>query len=212
MLNRVGRKILNKDKIMATYVLTLPIGQITRNSNGTFSGQLFNSKQLESEWRPISPEHNGGWKAGDKLIVACGFHTKEIIDPHTSQPYPSNEQPTPSDFYGLSVDALYNPTPQQIRNAENNLKNQHAGIIGPGITNNTIPNNGTDIFYNAVSDSENVNLQPSSRGTIEDIVYMWTMDFNSSFNPPTPRGANMNPLEIELIFGYGDPMLAESLT
>lgn len=189
---------------MATYVLTLPVGQITRNADGTFRGQLFDSQKLESAWSPTSPENNGGWKAGDKLMVVCGFHTSKLKD------YPDNEQPTPSDFFGLSVDALYDPTQQEIISAENTLKRKSSGIVGSGITVNSTPNNNTDVFYKAISYTENVNLQPASRGTITDIVYMWSMDFNSNFN--NNGKGNIDTLKMELIFGYGDPMIAESLT
>jgi len=195
---------------MATYLLQLPIGEIVRNPDGTFRGQIFDSSESEKFWAPQSPEFNGGWDAGDKLIVTCGFHTAEIIDPSTGQPYPLNEQPVPSDFYGLSVDGLYDPTAQQLQRAERNLKSQSAGIVGPGITTSATPNNNTDIFYNAQSFSEDVQLQPASRGTIPNIVYMWTMDFNANFN--NNGAGNVNTLEIELLFGYGDPMLVESLT
>lgn len=192
---------------MSTYILTLPIGKITLGPNGKFNGQVFNSGDLKNAWSPSNPNTNGGWQQGDKLIVVCGFHTAEIINPETNQPYPT--QPTPADFYGLSVAALYNPTKQDIRNAENQLARNQAGTVGTGITENSAPS-ASDLFFNAKSSKEDVWLQPTSRGELKDIVFMWTMDFNSGYVPR--NGSEFDTDKVDLIFGYGDPNVGDDWT
>ena len=187
------------------YTLTLPKGKI-QLIDGKFRGQLFKSSQVDA-WSPQNPAAAGGWVSGDSLTVIATFNTGQVIDPSTGQPYA--KQPTPSDYYGLSVDALYNPTSGQVTTAENNLKRQAAGVAGPGITTSGTPNNATDIFYNAVSTKGTISLVPSSRGSF-DVVYKWVMTFNPNFNNGGTTA--IDTTKIELIFGYGDPMLSESMT
>jgi hypothetical protein len=171
------------------YSLILPQGVITEN-RGSFVGS-----QTHGIWSPCNPVAVGGWKAGDTLIVICTFD----LNPNTS------DLPDASEYYGLSAAALNNPTANGIQGVINKMKRQSAGIVEGGITQSATPNNNTDIFYNAVSNSESIPLTPSSRGTIQNIVYKWTMDYNANY-------VNVNPINIELIYGYGDPMLTESLT
>lgn len=172
------------------YVLILPEGAITENR-----GKFVGSKTV-GIWSPHNPDYNGiGWQAGDTLTVVATFN----LNPNTPTLPPASE------YYGLSCAALNDPTPSGISNIENWLKGQAAGVAGAGITTNTTPDNNTDIFFNAVPYRTNIQLQPSSRGTISNIVYKWTMDYNANY-------VGVNPLNVELIYGYGDPMLSESLT
>ncbi|MEO1263756.1 MAG: hypothetical protein AAFZ15_33420 [Bacteroidota bacterium] len=202
---------------MTEYTLVLPMGKITYDPDkDSFRGQIFKSSELKSAWHPKDPggKYGKGWMEGDTLEVVCTFHTALIIDPTTitpanpdGNPYPMDKQPKPSDFYGLSVSALNNPTEQEIKGAENDLSTKRAGIVDKGITESSTPDNSKHIFYNAKPSRTTQTLDPEERGTLKDIVYKWKMDFNPNFKPS--KGV-MNPKKIDIIFGYGDPMVGDA--
>lgn len=173
------------------YHLTLPKGVITEN-RGVFVGS-----KTHGIWSPFAPGSKSapkGWQAGDKLVVTCTFN----LYPNTT------DLPKAKDYYGLSVAAINNPTPAEVKKVEGNMKRRSAGTTGQGVTTSTTPNDQS-IFYNAVPEKATFALQPASRGIINNIVYHWTMDYNAAY-------PGVNPTDIEIIFGYGDPMIDEEIT
>lgn len=169
------------------YHLTLPKGQIK------LRGNVFVGSNTEGEWSPVNPMKLGGWKKGDELTVTCTFNT---------QPEGLPRLPDANEYFGLSVAALNNPTEQEIQNEIRKVKSFSAGQALDGITNSDNPANS--IFYKAKSETVNIPLQPSSRGTIQNIVYDWHMVYTGN--------EGLDPNNIELIFGYGDPMDSEERT
>ena len=170
------------------YFLTLPQGAITVNR-----GQFVGSHTV-GIWSPFNPVHNNGWQEGDTLTIVATFNL-----------YPENLAPNfprAFEYVGLSAAALNRPTRERINQVIGQLMRPSRGTVAEGITENSTPNNATDIFYNVVSETETISLQPSSRGTIQNLVYQWKMDYNSNYE-------NVDPMDIELIFGYGDPMDTE---
>jgi len=171
------------------YRLTLPIGQIH------FKNNLWIGSQTTANFLPWNPEVVGGWKTGDTLQVMCAFDLNPNITP----------LPPATEYQGLVVGALNNPTAAEIRALKQTITGTWSGgTVQAGITTNSSPG-ATDIFYNATSlSAPPLQLTPSSRGTLPSLVYEWTMTYNAS--------GNFNPNGIELVFGYGDPMDSEVQT
>jgi len=167
------------------YTLTLPKGQIS------FKHNLFVGSTTQGQWAPTNPEQQGGWANGDILQVSCTFNLNPPISP----------LPAASDYEGLVVGALNDPTPQQIEALKNQIiSTWSGGTVVAGITENSSPGSG-DIFYNAQPQSFTTQLTPSSRGTLTNLVYEWTMAYNGA--------GGFDPRNIELVFGYGDPQDSE---
>lgn len=175
---------------MATsYTLTLPQGVITEN-RGQFVGS-----ETHGIWSPVNPKALGGWKDGDTLTVVCTFN----LNPENTA-----DLPPASSYFGLSAAAINNASSTAgetaINQAKTWLASQRAGIVGAGITTGSA--SSSFLFYNASSETENIPLVPTTRGTITDIVYEWNMTYNANY-------PNVTVKDIEIIFGYGDPMWDE---
>lgn len=184
------------------YTLTEPKGQIV------FRNNLFHGSQVEGNWSPFNPEQNQGWQDGDTLTVTCTFN----LYPNGTKG-PDFVGPNANQYMGLCVGALNKPTPGQIQNLKSRISGARIGNgkLFDGITTNATPSDN-DIFYAAVSTAlgtsqtlEGNDQYGSPRGTISgDLIYQWTMQYNAS--------SNFDPTDIEIIFGYGDPMIDEEKT
>lgn len=167
------------------YTLTLPKGQIH------FKHNLFTGSETQGQWSPMNPAENGGWKSGDVLQVSCTYNLNPNI----------KKLPPASDYEGLVVGALNNPTKAQITALKNHIIGTFSGgTVVAGITTNSSPGAG-DIFYAAASKTFSAQLNPPSRGELNNLVYEWTMTYNAE--------GGFDPMNIELVFGYGDPMDSE---
>ncbi len=186
---------------MTAYTLNLPKGVITYG-HGAWRGS-----STQGEWSPFNPIDAGGWKAGDTLTVTVAFNLKPSN-------LPQNEWPPASEYHGAAAIALYNPTTAQIQQAVRDLYNGPGwnikGFVGAGIsTSSAEPQPGSGVyFYDAQASTLSVGLTPASRGSLDNYIHQWTMKY---YNDPTLT----NPAEgthIELVFGYGDPMVSEEDT
>lgn len=166
------------------YNLTLEKGAITLH-NGIYTGS-----SPEAVWSPADPKTLGGWQDGDQLHVVCTFDLNPDVNP----------KPNASQYYGLVVGACNDADSATIKQYENVAywSQKQGQILGNHITT---ANSGSsnDIFYSAVSESGTFPLTPSSRGTLNNLIYKWVMTYNGS-------NTVADGDHVELVFGYGDPM------
>lgn len=172
------------------YHLLLPKGTITEN-RGAFVGS--ETHGIWSPYKPGSKSAPKGWQKGDQLIVSCEFN----LYPNTT------DLPPASAYYGLSVAAINNASVEQQKIVEKEMQRKSAGVVGEGVTESVFP--AGCLFYKAVPLRTSIPLQPASRGTVNNIVYQWSMDYNADY-------PNVNPTAINIIFGYGDPMWDDEKT
>lgn len=182
-------------RVFMEYHLTLPQGTISVR-NGIFQGS-----QTNVIWSPCNPNEMGGWMDGDELNVVCTFNLNPPITP----------LPGSGEYAGLCVGACSDQDTtgitQLITEAQQiyvpNVGQLLGTSSGQQITTNATPASG-NIFYNAQSTSGDFPLTPSTRGTLSNYIYKWVMFYNGS-NTVVPSGSN-----VEIVFGYGDPMWSES--
>ncbi|MEM7037608.1 MAG: hypothetical protein AAF570_11565 [Bacteroidota bacterium] len=174
------------------YHLTLEQGAITLR-NGIYTGS-----STQSVWSPFNPNDNGGWQNGDELNVVCTFN----LNPHVTP------KPPAIDYAGLCVGACNSTNSDEVASLESQARTLPRGnkgtLLGNGITTED-STSSTAIFYNAKPYTATVQLEPTSRGSLVDYVYKWTMIFNGS-NTIT------NGTNTEIIFGYGDPQTTEVIS
>lgn len=177
---------------MTPYTLTEPKGQIT------FRDKKWYGSKVEGHWAPYNPNIVGGWKDGDTLTVSVTFN----VDP--TMP-PGQPQPPASQYYGLCVAALNEPTEQEIEAVDKKMSGstgRSGGLFG-GITTSAIA--GSNIFYNAKSTPLGASVPVAGGGNLSaTLIFMWTMQYNAK--------GGFNAQDIELIFGYGDPMIDNEKT
>jgi hypothetical protein len=171
------------------YHLTLPKGLIT------FRHGIYQGSNTQAVWSPCNPTDNGGWQNGDTLMVSCSFN----LNPNIAVPPPSSEyaglcagscsgkDQTTINALIAQAQAIYVPTPGQL--------------LGNGITTSATPAD-SNLFYNAASVTGTFVLKPAGRGTLPNYIYQWTMTYNG-----TNTVADGN--DVEIVFGYGDPMNSE---
>lgn len=172
------------------YHLTLPKGLITLR-NGIYQGS-----HTEAVWSPFNPIETGGWQNGDTLAVVCSFN----LNPNVSPKPPANQ------YAGLCAGAC-NATNQGAVNSliaqAKSLPLASPGkLLGNGISTATSSPPATALFYKCVATTGTFALQPTSRGTLTNYVYRYVMTYNGSNTV-----ANGN--QVEIVFGYGDPMDSE---
>jgi len=176
------------------YTLTLPAGVITVR-NGIYKGS-----NTQAQWAPCNPLQNGGWKAGDTLLVTCTLNLSPNVNP----------MPPSTDYAGLCAGACA-ANNQAAVNALTalavNLPIPNPGqLLGTGITTSAtaIP---SAIFYNCIATTGTFVLPapPPNRGTLTNYIYQYSMAYNAG-NTITGAGGGNN---VEIVFGYGDPMNSE---
>lgn len=166
------------------YNLTLEKGAITLR-NGIYTGS-----STDAVWSPGNPKSLGGWKDGDELHVVCTFDFNPDVNP----------KPNASQYYGLVVGACNDTDGPTIRQYENVAywAQKKGQILGNHITTSN-SKSGNVIFNNAVSTTGTFPLSPSSRGTLNNLIYKWVMTYNGD-------NTIADGDHVELVFGYGDPM------
>lgn len=182
-------------RIFMEYHLTLPQGTISVR-NGIFKGS-----QTNVIWSPCNPNEMGGWMDGDELNVVCTFNLNPPISP----------LPGAGEYAGLCVGSCSDQDAtgiaQLVAEAQQILVPNIGQLLGTSsgqqITTNATPAAG-NIFYNAQPTSGDFPLTPSSRGSLSGYIYKWVMYYNGS-NTVVPGGSN-----VEIVFGYGDPMWSET--
>lgn len=170
------------------YSLTLPKGAITKTRKGIYQGS-----NTEAQWAPFNPNLNGGWKSGDTLDVICTFN----INPPGITPPPAGE------YVGLCAGACHINSPIEIAKLIREATSIGSGNPGKLVGNGIVKGAKTDsaIFYNAVATTHTIVL-PNGRGTLTNYVYKWAMTYNDTNTVATGE-------DVEIVFGYGDPMNSE---
>jgi peptidyl-Lys metalloendopeptidase len=181
-------------RVYYSYTLTLPEGTISVRN------KIFKGSQTEAIWSPCNPNEVGGWLQGDQLAVICSFNLNPPITP----------QPSASEYCGLCVGACSD----QDTNGIATLISEAQGIYVPNpgqllgvnslnqVTTNTTPV-ASNIFYSADMTAGTFPLTPATRGTLSNYIYQWSLTYNGD-NTIVPSGSN-----VEVVFGYGDPMWSE---
>lgn len=172
-----------------TYNLTLPKGFIT------FRNGIYQGSNTEAVWSPCNPDDNSGWQDGDILIITCSLN----INPAMTNPPPATQ------YAGLCAGAC-NDSDQSTINALISQAKQiyvpsPGQLLGTGITTSATPQ-PSNLFYNAIAIKGTFILTPPSRGTLTNYIYQWTLTYNG--NNTIAKGN-----QVEIVFGYGDPMDSE---
>lgn len=175
------------------YTLTLPAGTITLTRDGIFKGS-----NTTASWSPCNPLDSsaGGWVDGDTLVVTCSLNIN---------PQGLSKLPPSTEYVGLCAGAC-NATDtttvnRLIADAKGIITPNPGKLIGNGISTSS-SRSTTSIFYNCTQLTESFILKPSSRGTLNNYVYQYSMTYNGQ-NTVAPAN------QVEIVFGYGDPMNSE---
>jgi hypothetical protein len=170
------------------YQLTLPKGAIKRR------GTVYIGSHTDMIWSPVNPEDNGGWKNGDILSVTCSFNLNPDVNP----------KPPSYDYGGLCAGACNSGDSSAVAaliRAAKNLPLRTTGVLlNSGMTTNTTPASD-NIFYGATYEAATFHLErtyPNNK-TLVNYKYHWEMIFNGANT--VADGEN-----VEIVFGYGDPM------
>lgn len=171
------------------YFLTLPKGKIT------FRNGMYQGSNTEAVWAPCNPNDVGGWQNGDTLTVNCTFNLN-----------PTNVVPPPSTEYaGLCVGSCNAANTAGVKalisEAQAIFVPNPGKILGSTISTSPTPAPNA-IFYNAKSMTGTFALQPASRGSLNNYIFQWTMTYNAN-------NTIANGTDVEIVFGYGDPMTSE---
>ena len=182
---------------MTAYHLTLPKGTITKSH-----GEMYHGSHTTAVWAPYNPLTVGGWKKGDTVEIMCTFN----LEPDNLD---KKDWPPAKNYNGLCVGACMASdkaaVTQLIASAKRLALGNKGQLIGSHITKAN-KKSYNDIFYNAqLTILPNIELNPSNRGTLTGLVYEWTLTYNDEQDVASPK-------DIELVFGYGDPMAAEVMT
>jgi len=114
--------------------------------------------------------------------------------------------PPASDYNGLVAGATFDKNAAEIAKLKQTAQQIPGGttgqLLGTGISTSPQKSNNA-IFYNAQSKQVTIALSPSSRGTLHNFIYQWTMKYNGD-TTTVPNGDH-----VEILFGYGDPMFSE---
>ncbi len=191
---------------MLHYSLTLPQGEITLVGAEAgivrgVRGNMYRGSTTIAVWSPAHPIDLGGFKDGDELVVRATFN----LNPTTMS---ADLRPPAINYVGLSVGACHSTDRAAVEGLEHKAKNLALGNVGHllgGISTSQERSNDA-IFYKAESYViPEMQLDPPSRGKLINYVHKWKMIFNSH-NTIDPSGK-----EVELVFGYGDPMFSEDI-
>ena len=178
------------------YTLTLPEGTIT------YKGGNYHGTATTGHWSPANPDTFGGLKDKDTVSVVCTFNLNPTM-PH-NVPMPGY-----SDYYGLCVGACEKGDTAAITRMEtakyySTKTGQLVQYPLDGVMQTTTTTNAVatpeNIFYNAQSESQPSTVLSNNRGTLPALVYNWTMTYNGS------NDICSNGKDVEIVYGYGDPM------
>jgi C1A family cysteine protease len=151
----------------------------------TYTLSLDNSGN--STWSPHNPNENAGWLDGDKLVITCSFNTTATGNPPATA------------YNGLSIGAACNQDQTNLNallTQVQSLSGTTGQLAGTGITNGAAGD--AAIFYNAQSAIiPSIPLKPSSRGSLTNFIYQWTMTYNGN------NTVVNNETQAALVFGYG---------
>lgn len=171
------------------YHLTLEKGAITYR-NGIYRGS-----STQAVWSPWNPLETGGWKAGDQLSVVCTFNLNPDVNP----------KPPAKEYVGLCVGACNSTNSDEVNKLENQARQLPLGtkgaLLGSNITKSDSPGDSA-IFYKAGPTAITIQLEPTSRGQLENYIYKWVMNYNAANTVASGK-------EVEIVFGYGDPQHTE---
>lgn len=175
---------------MSTYHLTLDKAAIT------YKDGIYTGAAPEAVWSPFDPNQSSGWQDGDQLVVVCTFD----LTPDTT-PLPAAKY-----YAGLAVGACSAGSSNVIQGLINQARSLGYGnkgqLLGDNVTRSDTATNG-EIFYDATPEKVTVALTPSSRGTLTNYKYKWTMTYNGNNN--IVSGGD----DVEIVFGYGDPHVGD---
>ena len=145
------------------------------------------------------------------MTVTCTFNPYPGIAAGTSKD--DFVGPAASEYMGVCVGALNNPTAAEIASLKSQIAGSYVGNgkLFAGVTANATAS-ASDIFYGATSTSlpsalalKGKTESGVSRGSLPaGLIYSWTMTYNGA--------GGFNGTDVELIFGYGDPMVDEEKT
>lgn len=207
------------EQVAHTYVLTLNAGKINF-VEGAVRGQMFEGSETTANWSPMNPKMRGGFKDGDILRVVATFNLSPENLEKEGKPWPPA-----SNYVGLSVGACLDSDEgriQELLGKARALPYEHNGHLLGGILpdesdpefhegpyqdhhgddpNNYIFLHAKGTRFGAPVPLEKNQYNEHDRGELPgSLVYKWEMIFNGHNNiDPTGK-------EVELIFGYGDPM------
>jgi len=171
------------------YHLTLPKGAITLR-NGIYRGS-----STEAVWSPYNPIETGGWEPGDQLEVICTFNLNPDVNP----------KPPAREYAGLCVGACNSTNQTAVQALESQARSLGLGnkgqLLGTHISTADTAQD-SDIFYKSGPTAVTIQLQPTSRGVLENYIYKWNLHYNGG-NTVAPGN------EVEIVFGYGDPQFSE---
>lgn len=156
--------------------------------SGTNYTLLLNSDGSHS-WSPNNPNEQAGWFDGDTLEIVGTFDLNPNVDP----------LPNANEYVGLCLGATNNndttAMDDLLAKASSLPTGTTGSLLGTGITSGA--KTDATVFYNATSKVlPSLQLSPSSRGTLENLVYKWNMTYNG-----TNTVVNTNR-EVALVFGY----------
>ena len=175
-----------------TYHLTLPKGLIT------FRNGIYRGSHTEAVWSPANPKDLGGWQDGDTLIVTCSFN----LNPEIPSPPPH------TDYVGLCAGACNSTNTSEVNSLIRTARSlgfpNPGELVGNGISTSS-SRSASAIFYKCTSKIGTFPLQPPSRGTLTNYVYQYEMLYNG-------QNTVASGTEVEVVFGYGDPMDSEEIS
>lgn len=119
-------------------------------------------------WSPYNPNTYAGWYNGDKLTIQASFNLNPASMPDASQ------------YNGLIVGATSITNTTQIASLQSQIAalTGNSGKLLSGITSGAA--SVSNLFYNATSTTITLPLSPSSRGTLSNYVYQYTMTYNGN--------------------------------